>query len=64
MLMLLNYADMTIGPDGTYMSIDDRITDIANRYGDESWQVKKAIELANQIQKEMENDKTNFSDVK
>ena len=46
---------MITGPDGTYMSIDDRINDIAERYGDDSWQVKEAIELANQIKKEVEN---------
>lgn len=55
MLRLLNYVDMITGPDGTYMSIDDRINDIAERYGDDSWQVKEAIELANQIKKEVEN---------
>lgn len=50
MLKLLNYADMITGPDGRYMSIEDRINDIADRYGNDSWQVKEAIKLANQIQ--------------
>lgn len=50
MLKLLNYADMITEPDGRYMSIEDRINDIADRYSNDSWQVKEAIKLANQIQ--------------
>lgn len=53
MLRLLNYVNMITGPDGTYMSIDDRIDDIAERYGDDSRQIKEAIKLANQIKKDI-----------
>lgn len=53
MLRLLNYVDMITGPNGTYMSIDDRIKDIAERYGDDSWQVKEAIELAAQMKEQL-----------
>lgn len=51
MLRLLNYADMTTGPDGEQMTIQARINDIALRYGKESWQEQEAIALAEQIQK-------------
>ena len=51
MLRLLNYVDMITGPDGTYMSIDERIDDIAKRYGKDSRQEKEAIKLADFIAK-------------
>ncbi len=48
-LRLLNYVDMTIGPHGEEMTIKQRIDDIAARYGNNSWQVKEAKELANKL---------------
>jgi predicted hydrolase (HD superfamily) len=50
MLRLLNYADLTTGPHGDDMTIDERISDIANRYGKGSWQEVEAIKLARMIQ--------------
>lgn len=45
MLSLLNYADMTTGPMGDYMTIQERISDIADRYGTDSRSYKDAIKL-------------------
>ena len=49
MLRLLNYADMITGPTGEYMTIEQRIEDIAERYGEGSWQDLEARELAEKI---------------
>ena len=46
MLRLLNYVDMITGPTGKYVTIEERIEDIAKRYGKGSWQELEAIELA------------------
>lgn len=48
-LSLLNYVDMTIGPDGTELTIEERLSDIADRYGLDSVQYKEALELSKQI---------------
>lgn len=48
-LRLLNYADMTTGPDGKDMTIDERLADIAERYGEASSQYLNAKLLANKI---------------
>lgn len=48
-LDLLNYADMTTGSDGRDVSLEERLADIAMRYGEESIQHKKAQRLAEQI---------------
>jgi len=45
MLRLLNYVDMITGPTGEYVTIQERIDDIAKRYGKGSWQEQEAIEL-------------------
>lgn len=50
MLRLLNYVDMITGPTGEYMTIQERIDDIAERYGKGSWQEVEAIELAKQFE--------------
>ena len=47
MLRLLNYADMITGPSGEYMTIQERIDDIADRYGKGSWQEEAAAKLVN-----------------
>ena len=44
--MLLNYVDLIVGPNGEYMTIDERLQDIANRYGVLSIQYKKAKKLS------------------
>lgn len=49
MLCLLNYTDMITGPTGEYMTIEQRIEDIAERYGEGSWQYLEARELAEKI---------------
>jgi predicted hydrolase (HD superfamily) len=46
MLQLLNYADMTTGPAGQSLTLQERINDIADRYGKDSQQVADAVELA------------------
>ena len=49
-LRLLNNVDMTTDPTGKYMTIQERIDDIAARYGKGSWQEKEAIELARMLE--------------
>lgn len=49
MLRLLNYADMITGPTGIYVNIQERISDIADRYGKNSWQEIEAIELSKKM---------------
>ena len=49
MLQLLNYADMTIGPTGNELTIEERILDISNRYGKGSIQEETAIALSKQL---------------
>ena len=44
-LRLLNYADMVTGSVGESMTIQERIDDIAERYGKGSWQEREAIML-------------------
>lgn len=50
MLRILYYIDIITGPKGEYMTIQQRIEDIAKRYGKGSWQENEAIELAKQIE--------------
>ena len=49
MLKLLNYVDMITGPTGEYMTVQERIDDIADRYGKGSWQELEAIELSRKL---------------
>ncbi len=49
MLRLLNYVDMITGPTGEYVTIRERIEDIAQRYGKGSWQEEEAIKLTNRL---------------
>ena len=44
-LRLLNYVDMITGPTGEYVTIQQRIEDIAVRYGHGSWQELEARNL-------------------
>ena len=53
-LLILNLADMTTGPGGEPLSIDQRLVDIRSRYGVESVQTIKATKLADRIQEELE----------
>ena len=46
LLELLNYADLTTGPSGESMTVQQRIDDIIIRYGRESEQVIDAIKLS------------------
>ena len=45
-LMLLNYVDLITGPNGENLTISERLSDIANRYGDASIQYIKAKRLS------------------
>lgn len=45
-LDLLNYMDLTTGPNGENFSIEQRLADIAIRYGTNSIQYKKAEKLS------------------
>ena len=49
LLRLLNYVDMITGPTGEHMTIEQRIEDIAKRYGKGSWQDLEARKLAEKI---------------
>lgn len=50
MLRLLNFADLTTGPNGENMTIEQRIEDIAVRYGKGSKQELDARKLASKLQ--------------
>lgn len=45
-LIVLNYVDLTTGPNGESLSIEMRINDIVERYGKESIQALEAVELS------------------
>lgn len=45
-LMLLNFADLTTGPNGESMTIKERLDDISLRYGEASVQFVKAKKLS------------------
>lgn len=45
LLQLLNFVDMTTGPNGEDMTMEERINDIIKRYGKESKQAKETREL-------------------
>ena len=44
---ILNLADMTAGPDGTEMTMEERCDDIAQRYGKDSTGYKNATQIYN-----------------
>lgn len=50
-LSLLNYADMTTGPAGQDIAIEEWVEDIVARYGEDSAQTKSAKKLAEVVQK-------------
>ncbi len=54
-LLILNLADMTTGPNGKSLTMDQRLVDIKNRYSPESTQLIKANRLANRIHTELNN---------
>lgn len=45
-LILLNWADLTTGPNGEDMTMSERLQDIADRYGDSSMQYENAKKLS------------------
>ena len=49
MLQLLNYVDLITSNTGEYVSIEERIRGITERYGKDSWQEKEAIQLTSII---------------
>ncbi len=56
-LFLLNYADMTTGPNGEDFSFEERLADIVNRYGKESTAYKKCIIVVEKLKSDKRNDK-------
>jgi len=48
-LQLLNYADLTVGPNGEDMTIPERIGDISARYGQGSIQVQNALAVMEKL---------------
>lgn len=48
-LRLLNYMDITTGPTGNVVTIEERIDDIKHRYGEDSYQAKEAIKMAEMV---------------
>lgn len=49
LLDLLNYADLTTSPNGENISMEKRVKDIAERYGNKSKQTQNAKALMNQL---------------
>ena len=49
LLTLLNQVDLTTGPTGEYITIEERLKDIRNRYGKDSWQLQDAMRLADSL---------------
>lgn len=49
LLDLLNYADLTTSPRGEEISMEERVKDISERYGEKSAQTQNAKALANQL---------------
>ena len=49
LLTLLNQADLTTGPTGEYITVEERLKDIGNRYGKDSWQLQDAMRLADSL---------------
>lgn len=52
-LLVLNLADMTTGPSGEPVTIPARLADIGERYGRDSSQYARAVELAGVIEGEL-----------
>lgn len=48
-LMLLNHADVTVGPTGLSVTVEERIEDIGHRYGKDSKQYKDCVKLVSMI---------------
>lgn len=49
LLTLLNQVDLTTGPTGEYITVKERLKDIRNRYGKDSWQLQDAMRLADSL---------------
>lgn len=49
-LSILNWADMTVNQSGKDVSILERLEDIKKRYGENSVQYSKAVQLSKEIQ--------------
>lgn len=52
--ILLNIADMSIGPDGKKLGFDVRLMDISGRYGYDSKQFKMAYQVVDALKKSRE----------
>ena len=54
-LFLLNYADMTTGPNGEDFSFEERLVDIASRFGKESTAYKKCVIVVEKLKSDKRN---------
>lgn len=52
-LFLLNYVDMTTGPTGEYITMEERLNDIGIRYGKDSEAYKNAINMIKILNKNL-----------
>lgn len=50
-LELLNYCDLTVGPNGEDMTVPERVGDISVRYGQGSSQVENALQMIDELKK-------------
>ena len=50
-LRLLNYMDITTSPSGDVVTIEERIEDKKQRYGENSYQFQEAFKLAKMIRR-------------
>ena len=54
---LLYFADLTVDGTGNWVSYDERLEDLINRYGKESKTVKDTIEIINYLKEKGFSDK-------
>ncbi|EEP29073.1 hypothetical protein [Shuttleworthella satelles] len=50
-LRLLNYMDITTDPSGDVVTIEERIEDIKQRYGENSYQAQEALKMAEMVRR-------------
>ena len=53
--MILNYADMTTSPKGEDVTLDERLSEIKNRYGDDNIYYLKALAIIDYLKKNFRN---------
>lgn len=50
-LRLLNYMDITTDPSGDVVTTEERIEDIKQRYGENSYQAQEALKMAEMVRR-------------